>query len=90
MIVSSQILHAVQLVAEQAILQRYDVQPLLAVGLEGAFGFSILSFMLIPMYFIRVTQDHNPGKRLEDALFAWEQIKDEPKIAFGIALLVIR
>ncbi|CAD5233596.1 unnamed protein product [Bursaphelenchus xylophilus] len=91
LIVIAQILHAVQAVLEQQILHKYDVAPLLAVGLEGAFGFIILSAMMVPMYFITVpkTFSHNPHQRLEDMFFALKQISEEPWIAVGLLGLII-
>ncbi|CAD5230385.1 unnamed protein product [Bursaphelenchus okinawaensis] len=91
LIVGSQILHAVQMVLEQSILQKYDVPPLLAVGLEGTFGMIILSSLLVPMYYIQVpkTFSHNPEHRMEDVFFAFRQIGEQPLIAFGLAAMIV-
>lgn len=43
-----------EMVTEQKFVLQYDVPPLLAVGLEGLFGLSIISFLMLPMYFIHV------------------------------------
>jgi len=40
------------MVIEEKFVGKHDVPALLAVGLEGVFGFSILSLLLIPMYHI--------------------------------------
>ncbi|CAD5230387.1 unnamed protein product [Bursaphelenchus okinawaensis] len=91
LIIIAQVLHAVQAVLEQQILHKYDVPPLLAVGLEGTFGFLILSAMMVPMYFITVpkTFSHNPHQRLEDMFFALKQISEEPLIAVGLMGLIV-
>jgi hypothetical protein len=47
----AQIIVAIQMVTEQMFLERYDVPALLAVGLEGLFGMTVLSILMIPMYF---------------------------------------
>uniref|UniRef100_A0A1I7RJI2 EamA domain-containing protein n=2 Tax=Bursaphelenchus xylophilus TaxID=6326 RepID=A0A1I7RJI2_BURXY len=91
LIVGSQILHAVQMVLEQSILQKYDVPPLLAVGLEGTFGMLVLSSLLVPMYYIQVpkTFSHNPEQRMEDVFFAFRQIREQPLIAVGLSAMII-
>ena len=49
-----QIVTALQMVYEEKFVTKYNVPPLQAVGWEGIFGFSIISILLIPMYFIQV------------------------------------
>ena len=45
---------AFQSVYEEKVLVKYDIPPLLAVGWEGVFGFSVLSILLIPMGYWKV------------------------------------
>ena len=45
---------AFQSVYEEKVLVKYDIPPLLAVGWEGVFGFSVLSLLLIPMGYWKV------------------------------------
>eukprot|EP00731_Ephydatia_muelleri_P033902 Em0041g15a len=52
LIVLAQIIIAVQMTIEEKIMKKYKIQPLQGVGLEGIFGFSTLTILLIPMYFI--------------------------------------
>ena len=52
LIVLAQIITAVQMTIEEKIMKKYKIQPLQGVGLEGIFGFSTLTILLIPMYFI--------------------------------------
>lgn len=91
LIVIAQIIVAIQMVTEQNYLLRYNVPPLLAVGLEGLFGMVILSVLSIPMYHIHVspTFSKNPEGRLEDIPFAFEQISEKPIIAIALLLLII-
>ncbi len=49
LIIMAQIIVAIQMVTEQVFLERYDVPPLLAVGLEGLFVAAGLPFVgIIP------------------------------------------
>lgn len=52
LIISAQFLHAVQGVAEERLLQLYDMPPLQVVGVEGLFGlsFSIILLALLQCY----------------------------------------
>lgn len=81
LIIMAQIIAAVQMVLEEKFVYKHDVHPLKAVGTEGFFGFFVLSFLLIPMYFIPVGEfSGNPRKVLEDALHAFCQIGHKPLI----------
>lgn len=83
----AQVAGAVQLVYEQKFMHQYDVDPLLAVGLEGIFGIVILVIMLFPMFYIHVPPafSSNPHGRLEDAIYAWNQICERPLVAVALA-----
>ncbi|KAK6739273.1 hypothetical protein RB195_020991 [Necator americanus] len=89
--VLAQAVVALQLVLEQKYLRKYDVEPLLAVGLEGIYGLTLLIIALVPLYFIHVTPTFstNPEGRLEDVFFAWDQIRAEPLIAVALVGLII-
>ncbi|WKX95226.1 hypothetical protein Q1695_012018 [Nippostrongylus brasiliensis] len=82
----AQLVSAVQLVFEQKYMRQYDVDPLLAVGLEGIYGIVILLIAMFPMYFIHVshTFSSNPYGRLEDPIHAWHQICKQPMIAVAL------
>lgn len=92
MIIMAQIIVAIQMVTEQLFLERYDVPPLLAVGLEGLFGMVVLAFLMIPMYFIRVpeTFSNDPEHRLENVILAFKEIYDRPVIAAALTCTIIR
>jgi drug/metabolite transporter (DMT)-like permease len=82
LIIASQILVAIQLVYEEKFIKKYDVPVLQALGLEGLFGFSIMSALLIPMYFLNVGErfGKNPRHALEDPLDAFCQLKNNSPI----------
>ena len=52
LIVVAQGIVAIQMTFEEKIIKKYEVPPLQGVGWEGIFGFSILTILLVPMYFI--------------------------------------
>ena len=91
LIIMAQIVTAIQMVTEQKFLNQYDVPALLAVGLEGLFGMTILSLLLIPFYYIHVssTFSRNPYGRLEDIFFAFKEIRDNPIILAALGLTVL-
>ncbi|CAD5212685.1 unnamed protein product [Bursaphelenchus okinawaensis] len=91
LIIMAQIIVAIQMVTEQVFLEQYDVPPLLAVGLEGLFGMTILSLLMIPMYFIHVphTFSHNPFCRLEDVINAIHDIREQPMIALALFCTIV-
>jgi hypothetical protein len=69
---------AFQGVYEEKILVNYDVNPLLAVGWEGLFGFSMLSILLVPFGYWKVGDywSHGPNGYFEDALDAFAQLRN--------------
>uniref|UniRef100_A0A0N5ADW8 Solute carrier family 35 member F6 n=1 Tax=Syphacia muris TaxID=451379 RepID=A0A0N5ADW8_9BILA len=91
LIVMAQIATAVQVVVEQKVLKEYDVPPLLAVGLEGLFGMTVLTFLLIPMFYIHVpsTFSKNPYHRLEDIFDAFRELRDNPMIGVALGLTIV-
>ncbi|XP_047430527.1 solute carrier family 35 member F6 [Mugil cephalus] len=85
LIITAQIIVAVQMVLEEKFVYKHDVHPLKAVGTEGFFGFLVLSLLLIPMYFIHVGNfSDNPRQVLEDALDAFCQIRHQPLIILAL------
>lgn len=91
LIIMAQIIVAIQMVTEQKFVTQYDVPPLLVVGLEGLFGLTIISFLMIPMYFIHVppTFSKNPEFRLEDVIYALKEIRDKPEIMAALSLTIV-
>uniref|UniRef100_A0A914EKX5 Solute carrier family 35 member F6 n=1 Tax=Acrobeloides nanus TaxID=290746 RepID=A0A914EKX5_9BILA len=90
LIIMAQIIVAIQMVTEQKFLLQYDVPPLLAVGLEGLFGLTILSILMVPMYFIHVpaTFSKNPFHRLEDIIYAFQEMREKPIVVVALMLTV--
>ncbi|CAJ0933445.1 unnamed protein product, partial [Mesorhabditis belari] len=91
LIITAQIIVAIQMVYEQKFLNQYNVPALFAVGLEGLFGMMILSVLMFPMYFIHVpnTFSTNPQGRLEDVFFALKEIRECPTIAVALVGTII-
>lgn len=52
LIVGAQFLASFQLLWEERSLKKYDVSPLLAVGIEGTWGVLVCGLVLLAMYFI--------------------------------------
>lgn len=86
LIVIAQIIASFQMVLEEKFVSKNNVPPLQAVGLEGFFGFFVLGFALIPMYFIPAGNIlfHNPGGQLEDAIDGFTQIGNSWEVSLGI------
>jgi len=86
LIIGAQVVAASQMVLEEKYVSGLDIPALQAVGWEGVFGFSILGFLLIPFYFIRVPEgfSDNPRQVLEDALEAFVLMGSNPLIIFAL------
>jgi len=55
LIVLAQIVTAFQMCIEEKLFTTYNTPALKAVGLEGLFGFCFLSVILVPMYYIKIS-----------------------------------
>ncbi|EFO26183.1 hypothetical protein LOAG_02297 [Loa loa] len=91
LIIIAQIIVAIQMIVEQKIVTEFDAPPLLVVGLEGLFGLAILTFLLFPMYYIKVPFifSTNPYHRLEDIFDAFREMKSNPWIGCALLLTMI-
>ncbi|CAG0892784.1 unnamed protein product [Cyprideis torosa] len=69
LIVLGQIIAAFQVVYEEKYIINYDMAPLVVVGVEGIFGFFIMIFALVVLYFVPAGPPiaRNPRGTLEDA-----------------------
>mmetsp|Transcript_19742 Transcript_19742/g.50121 ORF Transcript_19742/g.50121 Transcript_19742/m.50121 type:complete len:389 (-) Transcript_19742:156-1322(-) len=88
-VVAAQLIVSIQMVVEEKFLGKYNVPALLAVGLEGMFGFTILCillifFNLIPAFWVL----ENPDK-LENSIDAFVQMSNNWKIPFWMALMIL-
>jgi drug/metabolite transporter (DMT)-like permease len=79
LIMVAQVIVACQMCIEEKIMGLYGTPPLKVVGLEGMFGFTILSILLVPMYFIRI--DGHPFENTPDAFV---QISENPVIPIAM------
>ncbi|XP_045160794.2 solute carrier family 35 member F6-like isoform X2 [Mercenaria mercenaria] len=78
LILGSQIVSASQMVIEEAFLKKRNLHPLHVVGLEGSYGFVLMSFIVLPaMYFIPGDDVHNNYENSVDALY---QIYYSPRL----------
>lgn len=91
LIIVAQIVVSVQMVVEQKLLSDADVPALLAVGLEGIFGFLILSILMIPMYWIHVPDSFSsiPGHKLEDALNGFWMMKENGELIASLFTTIV-
>lgn len=91
LIILAQIITASQMVFEEKFVAGLDIPALQAVGWEGFFGFSILSLLLIPMYFITVPAKftNNPRQVMEDAIDAFYMIKNNNLLLVPISGTVV-
>ena len=78
LIVVAQIITATQMTYEEKYVGSLNIPSLQAVGWEGIFGFTVLSILLVPMYFIHVPEQfsRNPRGVLEDAIDTFYMIKN--------------
>lgn len=75
---------------EEKFVKKYNVPALQAVGWEGIFGFSVLSVLLVPFYFIRtLTVSSWQPARFENALDGFKQIGNNNLILAGVLLNII-
>jgi drug/metabolite transporter (DMT)-like permease len=77
MIVAAQVIAAAQMVIEEKVVGKHDVHPLLAVGFEGMWGFSMLSCLLFVFYHVPNPYPDVPGNRFEDAIDAFHQLGND-------------
>ncbi|WFD01065.1 hypothetical protein MYAM1_003825 [Malassezia yamatoensis] len=82
MVLSAQIFAALQFVYEEKVMGDHEVEPMLAVGLEGLFG-SLLVLTLMPIlhYFIGSTPSGHGG--YFDMVTGWRQLTGVPPVLWG-------
>lgn len=92
LIVAAQVVVAVQMVVEEKFIGGYDVPALMVVGLEGVFGFLLITALIVIFYFVP-----NPSflctsavdcNHFEDALDAFYMIGKNYKIGLFIGFNV--
>ncbi|XP_060596006.1 solute carrier family 35 member F6-like [Ruditapes philippinarum] len=81
LIIMAQVIVSVQMVYEERVIGRFNVQPLAAVGYEGLFGALVLGLLLIPFYYIDAGSfSHAAGNRLENVHDAFVQMGNNWRI----------
>ena len=70
-------------------MKKYDVPPLVAVGWEGIFGFSMLGLLMFPFYFIPASFGASRPIRLENAIDAFIQFSNNWQIIFSMLGLIV-
>ncbi|OTF74331.1 transmembrane protein C2orf18-like protein [Euroglyphus maynei] len=88
LIMLAQLVVATQMIVEEKYVSDSNVSSLHAVGWEGIFGFTILSILLVPMYFIKIGGkmfETNPEGQIEDAIDGFYQIFNSWEVACGIS-----
>ena len=84
LITLAQVIVAIQFVLEEKLVSSKDVPPLLAVGLEGVFGFLVLSCALVGFYYIPgVSGLSETPVRLEDPFDALKQLDGSNPLLVG-------
>ena len=84
LIVAGQVVMAFQGVYEEKVLCQYDVHPMVAVGWEGFWGFSVLSILLVPFGYWKVGDmwAHGPHGYFEEALDGFTQVGRRQEVVF--------
>lgn len=82
MVLSAQVFAAMQFVYEEKVMGDHQVEPMLAVGLEGLFG-SLLVLTLMPIlhHFIGSTPAGKGG--FFDMVTGWHQLTSVPRVLYG-------
>ena len=96
LIIVAQLVVATQMVVEEKFLGQYDLPALKVVGLEGLFGFLMLSVLLVVMYFVPSPQflcdGTTPGQdcsRFEDTYDAFVNMKNSWKVTIFLYVEVV-
>ncbi|XP_072032617.1 solute carrier family 35 member F6-like [Amphiura filiformis] len=79
LILAGQLVNGVQMIIEELFLKHRGFPPLQVVGMEGTFGFLILSFIVLPILYFIPDEAAYSG-RYEDSIDALYQIKNSPKL----------
>ncbi|XP_014673562.1 PREDICTED: solute carrier family 35 member F6-like isoform X2 [Priapulus caudatus] len=78
LILGGQLVSATQMIIEESFLKNRSLHPLHVVGMEGTFGFFIMSLIVLPAMFFIPGNDINGN--YENSLDALYQIGNDPKL----------
>ncbi|OXU21170.1 hypothetical protein TSAR_000458 [Trichomalopsis sarcophagae] len=86
LIITAQIITAVQMVVEEKYVAGQDIPPLQAVGWEGFFGFIGIGLLMIPFNYISASPPFADNTRgtLEDTVDAFVQIGNSGRLLMAI------
>ena len=96
-LIFSIICQSIQLSFEEYYMITYGVHPFLCIGIEGIFGFIINLFLCIGFYYIKCsdnsfqkfcTKDDNDIYRVENAIYAFEQLNNKTILSLVLVLFV--
>ncbi|XP_045160819.2 solute carrier family 35 member F6-like isoform X2 [Mercenaria mercenaria] len=86
LVIIAQVITGAQVILEEAIVKKRNLHPLHVVGLKGIYGFSLMSFIVLPvLYFIPGDNEHGSFENSIDALY---QISNSVRL-FMLCLLYI-
>jgi hypothetical protein len=89
LIVTAQVIIAIQMVYEERVVKKYNIPVLQAVGLEGVWGFTILSLLLVPFYYVRYSFSILRPARFENTIDSVLQVTNSWEIGFCGFLLIV-
>ncbi|KAL7020401.1 hypothetical protein ACKWTF_011513 [Chironomus riparius] len=92
MIAVGQFLAACQYIYEEAVIVRLDIPPLQFVGLEGIFGFIILTIFMFPLEFfplLEIFNGINSSNTVVNNLDAVAQIYNEPLLLVPLFIFML-
>lgn len=84
MVLFAQIFAAMQFVYEEKVMGDHEVEPTLAVGLEGLFG-SLLVLTLMPILHFLIGSTKAGHGGFFDMVTGWHQLIDNPPVLWGSA-----
>lgn len=80
LVVTACVIQAVQFVAEEKFVGKYDASPLECVGWEGFFGWSMSIIILFVIYFL----PGSDGGSVESGVYAFGQLIQSPILLFSV------
>ncbi|XP_062505783.1 solute carrier family 35 member F6-like [Corticium candelabrum] len=89
LIVTAQIIVAIQMTYEEKVIKKYEVPALQVVGWEGLWGFTVLGLLQIPFYFIPLSFSNLRPSRLENTVDAVIQIDHSWRLVIAVVGLLV-
>ena len=89
LIITSQVITAVQMVYEEKVVKKYNIPALQAVGWEGVWGSTVLGLLLVSFYYIPYSFSSLHPSRFENAVDAALQTTSSWEIGTVTALVIL-